>query len=134
MTLPSDDSIEWLLSDLQTEYLASFSARLGELRAALDASAVNPAAREGLQRLAHRIGGTAGTVGLFDLGDAGRAIEHACALSDWSAAAVCGLRAALDDLEAVAARAAAWPAGTPRSHVDVASLPSFRALRTGGPA
>lgn len=133
-TQATDDSIEWLLSDLQSEYLAGFATRLAELRAALDRSARDPAAREGLQRFAHRIGGTAGTVGLSDLGDAGRAIELACTRCGWSPEELARLAAAIDDLAAIAARAASWPAGVPREPVAVASLPSFRALLEGAGA
>lgn len=131
VTSLGDDSIEILLADLRAEYLSGFAARVAEIRAALARAATEPAAREGLQRLAHRIGGTSGTVGLLDLGLAGRAIEAYCARCGWSAASCARIAAAIDDLEAMAARAGAAPAGELYEPADLADYPAVVALQEG---
>ncbi len=67
---------ERVLRELQGEFLALLPERVGELRSALTLISTDPAAREAVQRLGHRIAGTGATVGLDAVGALGSAIEH----------------------------------------------------------
>lgn len=104
MSSPGDDTMEFLLADLRAEYLAALPARVQELRAALAQCATSTAAREDLQRFAHRIAGTAGTVGLLEVGRAGRALEETCARCDWTESARRGLAESIARLDDLASR------------------------------
>lgn len=67
---------EAVLRELQVDFIALLPERVDEMRSALTLLASDPAARTTLRRLGHRIGGTAATVGLDDVGRLGRAIEE----------------------------------------------------------
>jgi HPt (histidine-containing phosphotransfer) domain-containing protein len=74
-----------VLRELQAEFLSLLPERIGELRSALTLVATDPAARSTMKRLGHRIGGTAATVYLHEVGRVGRAIEHFVGARDaWS--------------------------------------------------
>lgn len=104
---------ERVLRELQTEFLALLPERVGELRSALTLITTDPAARTTMQRLGHRIGGTAATVHLDAVGALGRAIERylmACDHIGESEARV--LAGAVDALDA-------WVSGPQNAPLDL---------------
>jgi HPt (histidine-containing phosphotransfer) domain-containing protein len=96
-----DPAIQAVLRELQTEFLSLLPERLGELRSALTLLKTDPAARSTMKRLGHRIGGTAATVRLDEVGRVGRAIEHFVASrelwTDDDIARLAGIIALLDE-------------------------------------
>jgi HPt (histidine-containing phosphotransfer) domain-containing protein len=68
--------IDAVLADLQREFLVMLPQRVQELRAALALAETDLAARVTVARIGHRLSGTAATVGLRGVGEAGRAIER----------------------------------------------------------
>lgn len=113
---------EAVLRELRGEFLALLPERVDEMRSALTLLVTDPAARTTLRRLGHRIGGTAATVGLDDVGRLGRAIEQYVSARDaWSLDDVRrleGVVALLDEWTREALRAPGAPAlslvGDPR--------------------
>ncbi len=95
-----------VLRELQGEFLALLPERVAELRSALTLLATDPAARSTMQRLGHRIGGTAATVGFEAVGAVGRAIEQYVAArtawADGDVAALAGAVALLGEWTAAA--------------------------------
>lgn len=101
----ADDALAAAVAELQLEYLDSMPVRLAELRAALDRATEDPGTRTTVQRGGHRIAGTAATIGLPEIGDVGRAIEHYAMRCGWTAAEVGALARAVDLLADLAADA-----------------------------
>lgn len=87
--------------DLQRELLALLPEHIRDLRSALTLVVTDQAARVALQRLGHRLGGTAATVRLAAVGDVGRAIERfARGRVHWTVGDVACVSAAVDALDA----------------------------------
>lgn len=128
MSTPNPESLEVLFADLRAEYLVSLPDRLRELCEAVAQGASDVDARRLAQRLAHRMSGTAGTVGLTDIGLLGRAMESFAAACDWSPAA----RARLLDAAALQGRlvreACACEAGGPSPQTQLRAEPAYFTL------
>jgi len=74
----SEPSFEAVLAGLRAEYVAQWPARFGKLMALASACREEPgdaAALEELHRTLHTIAGTAGSLGLAELGRRAREIE-----------------------------------------------------------
>ncbi len=86
------------------------SARLEELRAELEAGAPSGAAIEEVERIAHRLHGTSGTLGYAELGAAAAELETLCAAAgDRAGGAGQEIFAAIDRLRAEIAGLPASP-------------------------
>ncbi len=89
------------IADLQQELLALLPEHVRDLRSALALAITDQGARAAVQRLGHRLGGTAATVGLGAVGDLGRAIERfSRARTQWTSQDVARVTAAVDALDA----------------------------------
>ncbi len=89
------------IADLQQELLALLPEHVRDLRSALALAMTDQGARAAVQRLGHRLGGTAATVGLGAVGDVGRAIERfSRARTQWTGRDVARVTAAVDALDA----------------------------------
>lgn len=87
--------------DLQRELLSLLPEHVRDLRSALALATTDQGARAAVQRLGHRLGGTAATVRLGAVGDVGRAIERfSRARSQWTKPDVARVSAAVDALDA----------------------------------
>lgn len=107
ITLPTpaaEDVLDEALADLREEYLDSMPERIAELRGALGRCTEDVAAREIVRRGAHRIAGTAATVGLGAMGGVGRAMELYAVHAAWTPEDVKRLERAVDLVEECARR------------------------------
>lgn len=87
--------------DLQRELLALLPEHVRDLRSALALALTDQGARAAVQRLGHRLGGTAATVRLGAIGDVGRAIERfSRGRTQWTSRDVAKVSAAVDALGA----------------------------------
>ncbi|MFO0629824.1 MAG: Hpt domain-containing protein [Polyangiales bacterium] len=102
--------------------------RLRELCDAVERGADDLEARRLAQRLAHRMSGTAGTVGLIDIGLLGRAMEGYAAACDWSAPARARLLEAVALQDRLVREACATEIGGPGSPTVLRSEPLYVAL------
>lgn len=130
MQPPNPESLEVLFADLRAEYLVSLPERLRELCDAVSEGATDLEARRLAQRLAHRMSGTAGTVGLTDIGLMGRAMEGFAATCDWSPAARERLREAVALQERLVREACACETGGPSPTILLRGEPAYLALLT----
>jgi HPt (histidine-containing phosphotransfer) domain-containing protein len=128
---PNPESLEVLFADLRAEYLVSLPERLRELCEAVAQGATDLEARRLAQRLAHRMSGTAGTVGLADIGMLGRAMEGFSASCDWSPAARARLLDAVALQERMVREACACEAGGPVPTIQLRAEPVYLALVAG---
>lgn len=128
MQTPNTESLEVLFADLRAEYLVSLPDRLREFCEAVALGAADPEARRLAQRLAHRISGTAGTVGLTEIGLVGRAMEGFAASCDWSDAARARLLDAAALQERLVREACACEAGGPIPTIELRREPHYLAL------
>jgi len=125
---PNSESLEVLFADLRAEYLVSLPERLRELYEAVTRGAAEPEARRVAQRLAHRMSGTAGTVGLTDIGLVGRAIEGYASSCDWSPTARARLQEAVALQERLVREACACESGGPAPSIQIRSEAVYLAL------
>lgn len=128
MQPPNPESLEVLFADLRAEYLVSLPERLRELCEAVAQGEFDVEARRLAQRLAHRMSGTAGTVGLTDIGLLGRAMEGYAAACDWSPAARARLLEAAALQERMVREACACEAGGPLPPTQLRVEPIYAAL------
>lgn len=100
---PDDDPQDFYdeIKDLQRELLMLLPEHIHDLRSALALAITDQGARATVQRLGHRLNGTAATVRLEAIGDVGRAIERFChGRARWTAADVARVQGAVDALDA----------------------------------
>lgn len=128
MQPPNTESLEVLFADLRAEYLVSLPERLRELCEAVAQGASDVEARRLAQRLAHRMSGTAGTVGLTEIGLLGRAMEGYAAACDWSPEARARLLDAAALQERFVREACACEAGGPTPSIQLRAEPIYLAL------
>lgn len=133
MQTPNTESLEVLFADLRAEYLVSLPERLREFSEAVAQGASDVDARRLAQRLAHRMSGTAGTVGLTEIGLLGRAMEGYAASCDWSPEARARLLEAAALQERFVREACACEAGGPMPSIQLAAEPIYLALRAETP-
>lgn len=94
--------------DLQRELLEMLPDHVRDLRSALTLASTDQGARTAVQRLGHRLRGTAATVRLGAIGEVGRAIERfSVGRAQWTSGDVARVSAAVDALGAWAERALA---------------------------
>ena len=128
MQTPNDESLEVLFADLRAEYLISLPERLREFCEAVAQGATDADARRLAQRLAHRMSGTAGTVGLTDIGLLGRAMEGYAAACDWSPDARAKLLEAAALQDRLVREACACEAGGPMPTIQLRAEVIYLAL------
>lgn len=122
---------EEVLRELQDEFLTLLPGRVAELRSSLDLCETDAAARVTVQRIGHRLGGTAATVGLDEVGAVGQLLERFAVATDWSVEAIGRARDVVALLDAWTLEALRPGAVRPRGVTDDPRVAALRALTNG---